>query len=241
MAVAANEPYRRVSQDNGVFDGALIGAAVGAGGAGAGIFGARLSYNAIDSKAKSKTTVLDAKIDRATSSKEKLSQKGGRVSPVDSVKQFAGQKQINDINAIRQSKLSHLDEKNNMARSYINNIEDAHIRNQADTARRSSFASASADVNAQFDQKVNGSKGKAWVDDVEEKRQRNLSKNMKKKQDRLDSLQSERNSWSGEGLQKRKSAHAYSKMGGGWRKAGIIGATAVVGGGVGMIADGIHK
>lgn len=241
MAVATNEPYRRVSKDNGVFDGALIGAAVGAGGAGAGIFGARLNYNAIDKRAEAKVTVLDDKIDRASSSKEKLVQKGGRVSPVDSVKQFLGQRQINDINAVRESKLNHLDEKNSMARKYINNIEDTHVRNQADMARRSSFANASTDVNAKFDQMVNGSKGNTWVNDVEEKRQRNLNKNMKKKQDRLDSLQNERTSWTGEGLQKRKSSHAYSKMGGGWRKAGIIGATAVVGGGIGMIADGIQK
>jgi hypothetical protein len=163
-----NEPYQRVSQDNGVFDGALIGAAVGAGGAGAGVFGTRMRYNGIEKRQQRDLGVLNRQKDLLTERADHLGDKFG-------------------------SKLDKLNSKPNSPKRdrKISNIED------------------------KWDKKVGGIESKMNKIDRDLAHVSNL-----------------------DGL---KQKHAYSKMSGGWRKAGIIGASAVVGSGVGMIADGLNR
>jgi hypothetical protein len=165
MAVSSNEPYSRVSQDNGVFDGALIGATVAAGGAGAGIYGARMNYKGIDKRNERDLQALNAKKDILMGSVDKIHNK---------------------------------------------------FESKNEKARQGRFSDMNIEMN-------------------NEKRNKKMQKIGKKLEPVNNSLAHHNN------VQGIKDSHMYSKMGGGWRKAGIIGASAVVGGGVGMIADGVNK
>lgn len=187
MAVAANEPYQRVSRDNGVFDGALIGAAVGAGGAGAGIFGARMSYNGIEKKANRMLSDMQGNLDN-------LADKEARIN------QRTDKKTDRIVNRERTVHMDSIDEQ----------------------------------LNQQYNQRR--------VEKPLDRLDRAHQKNMGKVHDRMNKIVGEFDTVSQPNYVKdRKAAHAYSKMGGSWKKAGIIGASAVVAGGVGMIADGIQN
>lgn len=191
MAVATNEPYRRVSKDNGAFDGALIGAAVGAGGAGAGIFGARMSHNGIEKRAQREVARMDSSLNAL---------------------------------ANRESKA---------VENYNKKIDKI-----VDLERSSDPSTRSGRMGSRKTQKHNFNKVEKPLDKLEAKHQKNLNK-IRTDVDRLANTFEEVSR--PDYVSNKQAAHAYSKMGGGWRKAGIIGATAVVGGGIGMIADGIHK
>lgn len=175
MAVAANEPYRRVSRDNGVFDGALIGAAVGAGGAGAGIFGARMSYNGIEKKAKRTISDMDTKLDLLV---DKESNANGKYDK--------------KIDKIINRRGFPFRESQGRKEKNLDKLEDRHQKNLG---------------------KIRGKAGDLANTYAEVSRPDYVSN--------------------------KQSAHMYSKMGGGWRKAGIIGASAVVAGGIGMGIDGL--
>lgn len=162
----ANEPYHRVSQDNGVINGTLIGASVGAGGAAAGIFGARMNYNAIENKVKSDVQSLEAK-------QANLSKKADKYSDT----------------------LSRLEQK----------VDTGSELNRRETSR--------GERSYKKYDKVAGQLG-------------SVTKNLEE-------------ITHSDYLANKQAKHAYSKMGGGWRKAGIIGASAVIGGGLGMGIDGI--
>lgn len=163
-----NEPYQRVSKDNGVFDGALIGAAVGAGGATAGVFGTRMHYGGIEKRQQRDLKALNNQKTYLEGQADRIGDKLG--SKIDKLEG----KRMNETK--RQKKISKLEDK--------------------------------------WDKKVGAIESKMHKVDKDLAHVSNL-----------------------EGL---KNKHLYSKMGG-WRNAAIIGASAVVGGGVGMIADELNK
>jgi hypothetical protein len=180
MAVAANEPYSRVSQENGVFDGGLIGMAIGAGGAGAGVFGARMSHNGIEKKATNAIQEMDGNLanlaDKETSAINKYDKK------ID--------KQVN--------------------------------RESTKNTRLANFKNRRIDKN---------------LDKIDSRHQKNLGRI----NTRMDNVVDEFAEVSRPDYVKTKQAsHAYSKHMGGWKNAAIIGASAVVSGGIGMLADKIH-
>lgn len=175
MAVAANEPYKRVSKDNGVFDGAMIGAAVGAGGAGAGIFGARMSYNGIEGKTKRQLQEMDNGLSNLVDQEAKVNKKTNK-----------------KLDQISNRKNGRFD--NWRIEKPLDNLDKRHQKNM------NRINSEAEKLATEFEKVSQPS----YLDD-------------------------------------RKAGHAYKKMGGGLKKAGIIGASAVVAGGVGMIADGIHE
>lgn len=190
MAVATNEPYQRVSRDNGIFDGALIGAAVGAGGAGAHVFGSRMSYNGIDNRVKRQVQGLQNKLDHQISQVDNSKKKYDRA--VDK----AGPR-------FYESAHQELIEK-------IKRSPDIQTRN-----------SINQNVQGRVDKKFN---------------------KYEKAVERVADTSSELIKVSTpEHLQGLKDNHRYSRHMGGWKSAAIIGASAVIGGGIGMISDGLNR
>lgn len=170
----ANEPYQRVARDNGVYEGAMIGGAVAAGGAGAGIFGARMSYNGIEKKANRAISEMDSALsnlaDKETSKIGKYNKKMSKI-----------------INKEKPSNQAKIDKS-------LNRLESRHQKNLS---------------------KIRGQADKLADSYAEVSRP--------------------------DYVPNKQAAHAYSKMGGGWKKAGIIGASAVIGSGIGMGIDAMKK
>lgn len=164
----ANEPYQRISQDNGVFDGTLVGMAVGAGGASAGIFGSRMSYNGIEKQ-------TNADINRYNDQKTRLT---------------------------------------NRADKYSDRLSE--IERKADTGQELSRRDTSRGERAYKKHSGVMDKLNATNDSLEELTHQDYLKN-------------------------KQSKHAYSNMRGGWRKAGIIGASSVIAGGIGMGVDSVSN
>lgn len=292
MAVAANEPYQRVSRDNGVFDGALIGAAVGAGGAGAGVFGARMSYNGIGkrvdrdrAKLQRQATREEGAVNRAQKSYTKAQNAGPNV--LEKRKYNRGSEAADQINArgsrqeeiINRNRVDSYNSLHNTASSSINELQadEASIRNQRNLDR--GYQSPSVSMNdVSGSERVNsGREGYASyqnqlddhydgeIDKVRSRTAQNLQSNpdvqyrnkvdkrladkVERKQNNLidkshqfANTQNTIKSMDDPGyVKKMQGNHVYSKHMGGWKNAAIIGASAVVGAGVGMIADGIHK
>lgn len=156
-----NEPYQKISQDNGVYDGALIGSAIAAGGAGAGMFGARMHYNGIEKRSEKQMTALSQKKDALVKNVHRVHDK--YQNKIDKARGgWNEQDKIDEINGARNKKIEKVGAR-------LQGVND-------------SIAHASD----------------------------------------LDSI---------------RSKHAYSRTGGGLKKAGIIGANAVIGLGIGAATD----
>ena len=186
----ANQPYQRVSQDNGVYDSALIGSAIAAGGAGAGVFGTRMHYNGIEKRAERNRKRMEKGFDNLAARE---------------------QKEIDRYN----TKMDNIMEKERTATN----------RNGQGRSDRE---------NNRYNQK----NVEVPLDKLESAHQ----KNMGRIRGELDKLTDHYGDvTSADYVKKQQSGHFYNKMKGGWRKAGIIGATAVVGAGIGASVDGINQ
>lgn len=181
--MSSNEPYQRVSQENNPFDGALIGAAIGAGGATAGVFGARMHYNGIDNRVKRQINRLEKQLNRQMKAVDRAERSYNRYvgdRDIDITDDSLRQRMAEKLGT--EPELSRVNErKRAKARKKFNRYYDA-LDDAADTAKKLSRVS---------------SEGYA------------------------DSL---------------RRSHVYSRMGG-WRNAAIIGASAIIGGGLGMLID----
>lgn len=134
---------------------------------------------------------------------------------------------------------------------YQKNVEDRYARNMGSidkggvfnqgTVKRAEIAEQSyrdplingvPEMNPDIQRKKN----------MMDKRIRKAEKRYDKGMDQVDAYQKNlrqlRDPHYVESMQQR---HRYSKHMGGWKNAAIIGASAVIGGGVGMIADGLNK
>lgn len=179
MYLDSNEPYQKVSQDNGVINGALIGLGVGGGAAGLGVLGARRSYNTIDKRSERNLLSVEAMQQNAENQMAKT--------------QLDHQKNTEKVGPRMWQKNKY---NTTLDRDYIQKVNG-----QIDQRR--------AKMDEKYDKKMN-----AHVENlskISEKRERFNPDTMRRK-------------------------HIYGKMGG-WKNAAIIGASAVVGGGIGALTD----
>ncbi len=165
----SNEPFYRITMDNNVWDGALIGAGIGAVTSGAVVGAARMRYSGVDRRNARDLQILgnqkeffEGEVDRAFN-------------------KFEGKK-----DRIRQ---------------------------------------------ASYDRDVREKK----IDKINQKSKRKLDKLGARLQKVNDDLAHESN------LEAIKQRTLYGRHMGGWRNAAIIGASSVIGGGVGMISDGLSN
>lgn len=184
MVMAANDPYQKVSENNGVFDSSLIGAAIGAGGAGAGVFGSRMHYGGIQRRADRDLKRIDIGLNnlsrREGQAVDKYNDKMSSI--IDREKTIGGRSGSRGAHRFNERKVE----------KPLDRLEKHHQKSMSS-------------IHGEFD---------------------SMSKSLGKVSDP-------------NYVQTRQDSHMYSKMGGKWAKAGIIGASAVVGGGLGMITDGL--
>lgn len=295
--VEANEPIQRVAQpDNGVFDGALIGMAVGAGGAGIGVLGARASYNGIDKRAQRMNDALDAKQQRTENqmAKDQMAHdaKSQKVGPrfwqkkkyegaLDHVAriQERGNQIVNDMEDMRHQQLrdARTQTANDVSRatkrearqqtskrfkygypaqSAVVSPEDVRHSEAVNNVRQQHRGRVNA-INSGFDEMINdtradtasavaGSESGQYVNKVgaqmENRRQKINSKYNAKQDAHIQNLQdiaAQREMYQPD---KMRANHVYSKHMGGFKKnAAIIGASALIGGGLGMITDAAYS
>jgi hypothetical protein len=287
MAVAANEPYQRVSRDNGVFDGALIGAAVGAGGAGAGVFGTRMNYNGIGkrverdkanleslesrqqksvSKAEKAVSNADGprfyqkrKYNKGNEAAENITSRGNRRETALNRSRVDAHNNLHNTatDAIHQETVGEARRQNqrNVDKGYNSpNTSMNDVRNSdAVTGARNAYLDQQGQIDAHYDSQVNSARNRTshdlqqnpdvqYRDKVNQQIQSRVGKKQGKLVDKTHQLANTQNTLremhdSGY-VKKMQNNHAYSKHMGGWKNAAIIGASAVVGGGIGMLADG---
>ncbi len=165
----SNEPFYRITMDNDVWDGALIGAGIGAVSSGAVVGAAKMRYNGVEKRNARDKKVLqnqrehfEGEVDRAFN-------------------KFEGKK-----DRIRQS-------------------------------------SSDRDIKAQKIEKIN------------QKQAKKMEKLGARLQKVNDDLVHESN------LEAIKKRTLYGRHMGGWKNAAIIGASSVIGGGLGMISDGLDN
>ncbi|MCD7910979.1 hypothetical protein KC480_05495 [Bacillus velezensis] len=250
LGTVSNDPYQRVSSENGPFEGAMLGAALGAGGAGAGIFGARMHYKGIDKRAErhlnaieSREPVLQRKINKVNNQSE-----NPRMSLIQKAKNKIADAGIGQINSLRSAQLDGLSSKNEQMRSTVDSMyrTNPHAAKEADTSRRSHYAQSYADINNHYNDVIQGSrfsKMKQQVEDSMQSRQARLEKNrdvkVSKLNKELDNLTAGRQKWGEEGVKAMKHKHPYSHVKGIGRSVAAIGASALIGGGAGMILGGL--
>lgn len=187
----SNEPYQRVSQDNGVFDGALIGMAIGGGGAGAGVFGARMNYNGIERRTQQSLNRMEAGMDQLVNRESKALDK-----------------------------------------------YDAKIDRIVDRERTYNSNTRSGMSSARATNRYNQRKVERPLDKLDSAHQKNLSK-INREFENIANAYDEISQPSY--LSNKQASHLYSRRMGGWKNAAIIGASAVVGGGLGMLTDGMNN
>lgn len=276
-----NEPLQRVSQDNGVFDGALIGAAIAAGGAGAGVFGTAMHYNGIDNRVKReqknlqnqlktdeyRTNLMEKRFDKAVGKQgPRFYEKPGYNRGNRAEAQIAerGTRKKDMINDSRHRDIENLmsrtgneidDVSSNLDKRYSGSREGILQHNRGIQDMRNEYVRQATELNSHYDdqirqvgdrtaQNLNGNKHVQYRNKVDGRIQDRVGKKHGKLQDALNqemTTASKLREVSSPGYGDTvRSKHAYSKMGG-WKNAAIIGASAVVGGGLGMIADGISN
>lgn len=290
-----NEPYQRVSQDNGVFDGAFIGATIAAGGAGAGVFGASMHYNGIEKRHANRTKQLDnhqqyhenklakAQVDKETKTgnvgprRWQANKYNNSVDYLDNINEGGRQVEAG-LEQERQRRLQEArqqtaQETNRQAKKEaraetkkrynfgypkesaelkpedvrhnenVNNVRNKHqervgnINSMIDDAIHDTRMDT-ADIVKNSDEgkyvrKVNGQ-----IDNRRNRIENRYNKKMDNHQQHLQNISDERTKMGS--VDDMRSRHMYSKMGG-WKNAAIIGASAVVGAGVGMLADGMNN
>lgn len=292
--VAANDPYQRVATDNGVFDGALIGMAVGAGGAGAGVFGMRMHYNGIDKRSERQLKTIENQQqyheNGIAKSQMAMDQKTGNVGPrfyqknkynnsLDAVNEMnaGGERAVAGLESERQRQLN---ESRQNTVPQVNREAKREARRQTNKRYNYGYPKESAELkpeDVRHSESVNNVRQKhrtraqeinAGIDDMiadtrsdtrsmiadskegqyvkkvggqMDKRRQNIESKYTKKinnhTSQLEDVAHQRNLADANNMRSR---HAYSKMGG-MKNAAIIGASAVIGGGIGMIADGLNQ
>ena len=289
--MAANEPYQRVATDNGVFDGALIGMAVGAGGAGAGVFGARMSYNGIDKRSErflqgldNKQEYVEGRINKATKNYEKKMDRKSNPNLFEKRRYANAQGEmdamvnsvssdIDRANRDRQSQKNMVRERSvgDVHQETINqgtlikerfgganstpNYEQIRRQNPSVHQQRNEHVRFARDIDADFDAKIQGirregaerikfSEARSTLGRIDDKianRQNKVQskydKTMHNHNETLHNIAEQRRNYNPNTMREN---HVYSKMGG-WKNAAIIGASAAIGGGLGMIADGLNN
>ncbi|MGG1453520.1 hypothetical protein ABE325_21670 [Bacillus licheniformis] len=246
----SNEPYQRVSSENGAYEGALIGTAIGAGGAGAGVFGARMHYKGIDKRAErhlkaieSREPVIQRKINKVNEQAE-----NPRMSFMQKAKSTIADAGINQINNLRNAQLNGLNAKNEQMRSVVDSMYGANpaAAKEADISRRGHYAQSYAEINSHYDNVIQGSnfsKLKKQVEESLENKRARLEKNRDVKVNKLNKelghLSAGRQKWGEDGVKLMKQKHPYTHVKGIGRSAAVIGAGALIGGGAGMILGGL--
>lgn len=177
-----NEPYQRVSQNNSLVDGGMIGAGIGALATGGTMLGAGLHYRGIEG--------------RVDKTKDRM---------------------LKDIDS--------LDQREAKATSRYNDKMDKIISKAKDPDGRTGRREAEA---------FNRNRVEKPLEKLETKHQKNLSKIRDKSSTIMTQFAELESS---DYLSNKQSKHMYSKMGGGFKKAAIVGASAVIGGAVGVIGD----
>lgn len=150
-----NEPYGRVSQNNGDVTSSLTGAAIGAGLTGSGLIGARAHYNRIDNRTSNQ-------LERAQ--KQLAKQQGNYDKAFSNFMKF-------EADGVNRSNTTKFDK----AKEAYKKADDALFARE---------------------QRVNQLSAPGYADE-------------------------------------RRAAHLYNKAGGGWKKAGIVGGSALLGGAAG--------
>ncbi|MCY9186570.1 hypothetical protein [Bacillus halotolerans] len=250
IGAVGNEPYQRISSDNGPYEGAMLGAVIGAGGAGAGIFGARMHYKGIDNRAKRHLSAIEARepVIQRKINKVNEQAENPRMSFIQKAKSKIADSGINQINNLRTAQLDSLNSKNEQLRSVVDSMQrtNPNVANEADLSRRSHYAQSYADINSHYDDVIQGSrfsKMKQQVNQSMEHKQARLEKNRDVKVSRLnkelDQLSAGRHKWGEDGVKLMKQKHPYSHVKGIGRSAAVIGAGALIGGGAGMILGGL--
>ncbi|WP_216412719.1 hypothetical protein [Bacillus atrophaeus] len=250
LGTVSNEPYQRVSSDNSPYEGAMLGAAIGAGGAGAGVFGARMHYKGIDKRAErhlnaieSREPVIQRKINKVNEQAAKP-----RMSFMQKAKSKIADTGINQINNLRTAQLDGLSSKNEQLRNVVDSMyrTNPSATKEADLSRRNHYAQSYADINNHYDNVIQGSrlsKMKQQVEESMENKQARLEKNrdvkVNKLNKELDHLSSGREKWGEDGVKLMKQKHPYAHVKGIGRSAAVIGASALIGGGAGMILGGL--
>jgi hypothetical protein len=164
-----NQPYQHVAKDNNPYDGAIIGSAVAAGGAGAGMFGARMHYKGISARSEKAIGKIQPKVDFLSGQIDSLAEKAARKT------EKVQNSRKSDV--WKQRKTDAISNKLDKGTSKIERIKSKF---DSDLAHHSNI----------------------------------------------------------EAIQK---GHLHSRMSGGWKRAGIIGATALVGAGIGAGIDYLNK
>jgi|GEM_PF-6796197 len=202
MAVASNEPYQRVSRDNGVFDGMFIGMAVAAGGASAGVFGARMNYNGIDKSVQAAQGRINAGLEALSSREQKaLERYDNKIDRIINRERTAGV--TGNVN-------SRLERRNQ--KKLMNNPNIVNLYN------------------------------KYFVEKPLNRLERNHQKTMERIRTDFNRLVEQNAHFEDPSyINNQKANHIYRKHMGGWKNAAIIGASAVIGGGIGMITDALME
>ena len=277
--VASNEPYQRVSRDNGVFDGMLIGMAVAAGGASAGVFGARMHYNGIDRRVERDRARLESQLETQKQKAQRLENKFNRVSQNAGpriwerrgynrgleaeerimrqgrrLENALNQNRQRDIEALQQTASSSIDDTvaRAMERHPSANPENIRQHNIDVNAQRNEYLRQVNEINNAYDRQINElrqgisqrldqNKDVRYKNKVQnniEKRVNNVyNKYTKSVQEAVDTARLLNEMNEPGYVDKMRSKHIYGRHMGGWKNAAIIGASAVIGGGLGMLAD----
>lgn len=276
-----NEPYQRVSQDNSVFDGALIGAAIGMGGAGAGVFGVRMHYSGIDNRVKREQKRLQnevnfrqSKVDQAEKAYGKTVDKAGprfyerrgynKGNQAEANIVQRGNRMENVLSGQRQRDLESLQNQMNagidghaehLSQRYPTPKETLANTNQDINRERNEYVRRAGDINQYYDdqasqvqqrtaQNLNNNSDVQYRNKVNDRINQRIDKKHSAYMDRINEVgetAAKLGELSAPGYADSvRSKHMYSKMGG-WRNAGIIGASSVIGAGAGMLGDQFYN
>ena len=289
--VASNEPYQRVSRDNGVFDGMLIGMAVAAGGASAGVFGARMHYNGIGQRVERDRARLESQLEAQKQKAQRLEDKFNRVSQNAGPRFYErpffnkGEQAEADIvrranrhkNVVEQNRQADLQNLFQTTSDSINRTaeEEAHRQTQQRrqfgypnpkvvsddvmntdviNGQRDTYMEHRDNINRYYDQQISQI-DQRMMDELSNNKhvqrrnkiQQNIdnrvnkvyNKYTKAVHDAVDTARQLNEIGQPGYVDKLRSKHIYGRHMGGWKNAAIIGASAVIGGGLGMLTDAV--
>lgn len=282
-AVATNDPYQRVAKDNGVFDGAMIGAGIGAIGATAGVFGTRMSYNGIGKRVERDKQMLEGKLkhqqkqaQRAENKYNKVSQNAGPrfyeknrynrgmdaeeriVSHSNNLETAINNNRKLDVSSLQERTAADIE-------GTVNQVVEKNPHSSPNTVRRhnidvqqrrNQYLQDQKELNANYDQRIgqvrqNTSTRLDQNKDVQRKSRiqnkidgrvnQAYTKYTDKVNNAVNTASQLRDIESGAHAEHLRKNHAYSRHMGGWKNAAIIGASAVIGSGAGMLTDSLYQ